>query len=147
MDALYRCAVRSNALLSVDASKAADLSTMPGRTVPLATNSDFGHSIESARRALAARLQEAGIEEPSLDARLLVGAVLGLDLTGLITQAARSLTPEEATRLESYAQRRLAHEPAARILGTREFWGLPFRLSEATLVSRPATDTVVELVL
>ncbi|MGY3236548.1 release factor glutamine methyltransferase [Bradyrhizobium sp. USDA 4448] len=115
--------------------------------VPLATGFDSGHSIESARRALSARLQEAGIEEPSLDARLLVGAVLGLDLTGLIAQAARDLTPEEATRLEGYAQRRLAHEPVARILGVREFWGLPFRLSEATLVPRPDTETVVELAL
>ena len=114
---------------------------------PLATGFESGHSIESARRALTARLQSAGIEEPSLDARLLVGAALGLDLTGLITQAARHLTPEEAVRLEAYAQRRLAHEPVARILGTREFWGLPFRLSEATLVPRPDTETVVELAL
>jgi release factor glutamine methyltransferase len=115
--------------------------------VPLATGFESGHSIESARRALTARLQAAGIEEPSLDARLLVGAALGLDLTGLITHATRQLTPEEAARLEGYAQRRLAHEPVARILGVREFWGLPFRLSEATLVPRPDTETVVELAL
>lgn len=113
----------------------------------MATNSDSGHSIESARRALSARLQAAGFEEPALDARLLVGAALGLDLTGLVTQAARHLTPEEAVRLDGYAQRRLAHEPVARILGVREFWGLPFRLSEATLVPRPDTETVVELAL
>lgn len=111
------------------------------------TNRFTGQSIGSARRALAARLQSAGIEEPSLDARLLVGAVLGLDLTGLITQAARYLTPEETERLEAYASRRLAHEPVARILGSREFWGLPFRLSEATLVPRPDTETVVERAL
>ena len=115
--------------------------------VPLATNFDSGHSIESARRALSARLQSAGIEEPSLDTRLLIGAALGLDLTGLITQATRRLTKEEAARLEGYAQRRLAHEPVARILGVREFWGLPFRLSEATLVPRPDTETVVERAL
>ncbi|WP_342736834.1 peptide chain release factor N(5)-glutamine methyltransferase [Bradyrhizobium sp. B117] len=113
--------------------------------VPLAT--DSGHSIESARRALAARLQAAGIDEPGLDARLLVGAAVELDLTAMVTQAARGLTPEEAARLEGYAQRRLAHEPVARILGAREFWGLPFRLSEATLVPRPDTETVVELAL
>ncbi|QOZ65513.1 peptide chain release factor N(5)-glutamine methyltransferase [Bradyrhizobium arachidis] len=113
--------------------------------VPLAT--DSRHSIESARRALAARLQAAGIEEPGLDARLLVGAAVELDLTAMVTQAARRLTPDEAARLEGYAQRRLAHEPVARILGAREFWGLPFRLSEATLVPRPDTETVVELAL
>lgn len=96
---------------------------------------------------LAALLQSAGIEEPGLDARLLVGAALRLDLTGMMTQAARQFTPEEAARLEAYAQRRLAHEPVARILGAQEFWGLPFRLSEATLVPRPDTETVVELAL
>ena len=115
--------------------------------VPLATGFDPGNSIESARRALTARLQSAGIEEPALDARLLVGAALELDLTGMMTQAARQLTPEETARLERYAQRRLAHEPVARILGAREFWGMPFRLSEATLVPRPDTETVVELAL
>src|SRR4051812_15551414 len=132
MDALPRCEARSNALLSVDASNAADLSTMPGRIAPLATGFSSGPSIESARRALTARLQSAGIEEPALDARLLAGATLELDLTGMVTQAARQLTPEETARLEAYAQRRLAHEPVARILGAREFWGLPLRLSEAT---------------
>jgi release factor glutamine methyltransferase len=111
----------------------------------LATGS--GNSIENARRALAARLQSAGIEEAALEARLLVGAALELDLTGMVTQSARQVSPEEAVRLEAYAQRRLAHEPMARILGTREFWGLPFRLSEATLVPRPDTETVVERAL
>ncbi|MDD1529986.1 peptide chain release factor N(5)-glutamine methyltransferase [Bradyrhizobium sp. WBOS7] len=115
--------------------------------VPLATGFDPVHSIESARRALTARLRSAGIEEPALDARLLVGAALQLDLTGLVTQAARWLTSEETLRLEQYALRRLAHEPVARIVGRREFWGMPFRLSEATLVPRPDTETVVELAL
>ncbi|PMY00599.1 protein-(glutamine-N5) methyltransferase, release factor-specific, partial [Pseudomonas sp. MPR-R2A5] len=70
-----------------------------------------------------------------------------LDLTGLIAQAARHLTEAEASQLASYAQRRIDGEPVARILGTREFWGLPFRLSEATLVPRPDTETVVERAL
>ena len=115
--------------------------------VPLAKASDSGPSIESARRTLSARLQAAGIEEAGLDARLLVGAALELDLTGLVTQASRRLTAEEAARVEAYAQRRIAGEPVARILGTREFWGLPLRLSDATLVPRPDTETVVERAL
>jgi len=115
--------------------------------VPLTTASDSGPSIESARRTLSARLQAAGIEEAGLDARLLVGAALELDLTGLVTQAARRLTAEETARLEAHAQRRIAGEPVARILGTREFWGLPLRLSDATLVPRPDTETVVERAL
>lgn len=106
-----------------------------------------GQSIENARRALAARLRSAQLDEAELDARILLGAILGLDLTGLIAQAARHLTEAEASQLSAYAQRRIAGEPVARILGTREFWGLPFRLSEATLVPRPDTETVVERAL
>jgi len=106
-----------------------------------------GQSVESARRALAAQLRSAQLDEAELDARILLGAALGLDLTGLMTQAARLLTDAEASRLAQHAQRRIAGEPVARILGTREFWGLPFRLSEATLVPRPDTETVVERAL
>lgn len=106
-----------------------------------------GQSIEGARRALSVQLRSAGLDDAELDARILIGAALGLDLTGLIAQAARPLTAAEASRLAQYAQRRIAGEPVARILGTREFWGLPLRLSEATLVPRPDTETVVELAL
>jgi release factor glutamine methyltransferase len=111
------------------------------------SNPFTGQSIEGARRALAAQLKSARLDEAELDARILVGAALGLDLTGLLTQASRPLTAAEASRLAQHAQRRIAGEPVARILGTREFWGLPFRLSEATLVPRPDTETVVELAL
>ncbi|TCU65153.1 release factor glutamine methyltransferase [Bradyrhizobium sp. R2.2-H] len=111
------------------------------------SNPFTGQSIEGARRTLAALLRSAQLDEAELDARILIGAVLGLDLTGLVTQAARPLTAAEASRLMQHAQRRIAGEPVARILGTREFWGLPFRLSEATLVPRPDTETVVELAL
>jgi release factor glutamine methyltransferase len=111
------------------------------------SNPFTGLSVESARRALAAQLRSAQLEEAELDARILLGAALGLDLTGLVAQAARLLTEAETSRLAQYAGRRIAGEPVARILGTREFWGLPFRLSEATLVPRPDTETVVELAL
>ncbi|MBW7971815.1 peptide chain release factor N(5)-glutamine methyltransferase [Bradyrhizobium sp. BR 10289] len=111
------------------------------------SNPFTGQSIESARRTLAARLKAAQLDEADLDARILIGAALDLDLTGLITQAARPLTEAEASRLAQHAQRRIAGEPVARILGAREFWGLPFRLSEATLVPRPDTETVVERAL
>jgi release factor glutamine methyltransferase len=106
-----------------------------------------GQSIESARRALAAQLRSAQLDEAELDARILLGAALGLDLTGLIAQAPRLLTEAEASRLAQHARRRIAGEPVARILGVREFWGLPFRLSEATLVPRPDTETIVERAL
>ena len=104
-------------------------------------------TIEAARRALAARLKSTAIESAELDARILTGHALGLDLTGLISAGQRQLTPDESVRLEEFAGRRLAGEPIARILGEKEFWGLPLQLSSATLVPRPDTETVVELAL
>jgi release factor glutamine methyltransferase len=106
-----------------------------------------GQTVEAVRRAVAARFKSAGIDCAELDARLLVGAALGLDLTGLITSANRALTSDESNHLESLAARRLNGEPVARILGQKEFWGLPLKLSAATLVPRPDTETVVELAL
>ena len=107
----------------------------------------FGQTVETARRALAARFKSHAVNSAELDARMLVGAALGLDLTGLITAAKQLLTSDEANRLEDFSRRRLAGEPVARILGEREFWGLPLKLSPATLVPRPDTETLVELAL
>jgi hypothetical protein len=111
------------------------------------TASLAGQSIEAARRMLAARLKSGSIESAELDARMLVGAGLGIDLTGMIRAAGRLLTPDESNLLESFARRRLAGEPVARIVGHKEFWGLPLNLSPATLVPRPDTETVVEMAL
>ena len=112
-----------------------------------ADESFSGQTVQTARRALAAKLTTQAIESAELDARLLVGAALDLDLTGLIAVAARPITEDEAFRLDRFMRRRLAGEPVACILGFKEFWGLPMHLSPATLVPRPDTETVVELAL
>ena len=106
-----------------------------------------GKTVEAARRVLAARLAAEGIDSAELDARLLIGAALDLDLTGLIASATRQLNESEAARLEQHVARRIDGEPVARILQAKEFWGLPLKLSAATLVPRPDTETVVELAL
>ena len=111
------------------------------------TETFAGQTVETARRALAARFRTSSIDTAELDARMLAGAALGLDLTGIIAAASRLVTADEAVRLEQFTSRRLEGEPVARILGLKEFWGLPLQLSAATLVPRPDTETVVELAL
>jgi release factor glutamine methyltransferase len=111
------------------------------------TESFAGQTVEAARRALTARFKSESIDSAELDARILVGAALGLDLTGVIAASAHLLTSDETARLEDFMRRRLQGEPVARILGAKEFWGLPLRLSAETLVPRPDTETVVELAL
>ena len=61
--------------------------------------------------------------------------------------AQRPLQHDESNRLAALMQRRLQHEPVARILGEKEFWGLRFTLSADTLVPRADTETVVEAAL
>jgi release factor glutamine methyltransferase len=109
--------------------------------------SEQGQTVDAARRALATRFDAAGIDSAEIDARLLVAAALKLDLTGLIASGARQLAASEAELVETFATRRLRSEPVARILGEKEFWGLPLKLSAETLVPRPDTETVVELAL
>lgn len=100
-----------------------------------------------ALRELRRSLAEAGFETAALDARLLLLTALGISATDLITWPDTPLTPEQSGTLAAFLQRRLNHEPVARIIGEREFWGLSFRLSPETLVPRPDTETLVETAL
>jgi release factor glutamine methyltransferase len=106
-----------------------------------------GLTIAQARRTAADRLRECAFDSPDLDARLLVGHALGLDHASLVAQSARPLSGAETAALDTLLARRFAHEPVARILGTKEFWSLPLRITPDVLVPRPETETVVEAVL
>jgi release factor glutamine methyltransferase len=96
---------------------------------------------------MAQAFRQQQLDNPNLDARVLIGHALGLDHSALIAAADRALNPEEAGRIAAAASRRLAHEPVARIIGEKEFWGLSLKLNDATLVPRPETETVVEAAL
>ena len=104
-------------------------------------------TVDQARRQLAQQFREAGLDSPELDARLLVGHALGLNHAALAAESRRVLGVTEWEAISAPAARRLQHEPVARILGTKEFWGLSLRLNAETLVPRPETETVVEAAL
>ena len=106
-----------------------------------------GATVEAARRVLARTFAAAGLDTPELDARILVGHALGLDHASMVTRAGRRLSTAEADAIAALARRRLAREPVARIVGVKEFWGLPFKLNADTLVPRPETEAVVEAAL
>ncbi len=116
---------------------------MAGRDGLNGSSQTRAEALRDLRRALA----EAGFETAALDARLLVLSALGITAADLIAHPDTPLTSGEAEILSANAGRRLAHEPVARIIGEREFWGLPFCLSPETLVPRPDTETVVETAL
>jgi len=104
-------------------------------------------TVGEARRVWAARLREAGIDSPELDARILIGRALALDHAGLAAADARRLTSSDQSAIAALARRRLGREPIARITGAKEFWSLTLTVGAETLVPRPETETVVEAVL
>ena len=108
---------------------------------------DAAFSIDTVRREVAQRFRDRGLDTPDLDARILVGYALGLDRTALMLSGQRRLETGEIARIETLEARRLRREPIARITGTKEFWGLPFKITPDVLVPRPETETVVEQAL
>ncbi len=100
-----------------------------------------------AIREAAAKLRQAGVDEPEPDARLLARAAFGVDFAALLASGHEPVGPSEQARLEAMLARRAAGEPTDRILGVREFWGMPFRLTPETLSPRPDTETVVAAAL
>lgn len=103
----------------------------------------YGAALARARAALKA----AGSASAALDARLLMADAAGLDIAALIARADDELPALAEALFAAHLRRRLDGEPVARILGEKEFWGLPFRLNAATLVPRPETETLVEAVI
>ncbi len=83
-------------------------------------------------------------DNPRLEARLLLAHALGVTRADLIRDPRRRI---DTTAYQALLARRMAHEPIALILGTREFWSLSFEVSAATLIPRPDTETVIEAAL
>ena len=93
------------------------------------------------------RLAAAGIESARADARILVAYVLGVDRNRLIGLPDKALTKSQAQHIEEVAARREKHEPVALIVGVKEFWSLPFKVTRDTLIPRPDSETLIEAVL
>jgi release factor glutamine methyltransferase len=95
-------------------------------------------------RHAEALLREAGVDTPELDARLLMGAALGMTREHMLIHATAKLNQAQVTRVLDFIARRVEREPVSRILGRREFWSLDFHLSPATLDPRPDSETVID---
>lgn len=93
------------------------------------------------------RLKQAGIEGPRQDAVLLLSEATGLTPDRVRLEPAMAVAPDIAARFEALLLRRLAYEPISHILGTREFWSLPFRVTRDVLDPRPDSETLVAGVL
>lgn len=104
-------------------------------------------TVAGALGAARRRLAEADIENPGLDARLLVQAAARLTHEEVIAAPDRVLSEEVCERIDTLTDRRLLHEPISKILGVREFFGRPFIVTRDVLDPRPDTEALIDLVL
>lgn len=92
-------------------------------------------------------LHEAAVDSPRLSAELILQHVCGISRVELATRPETFLTSDQLSRMTGLLRRRADGEPAAYLLGQREFYGRDFRVTPATLIPRPETEHLIEVAL
>ncbi|MFR0873681.1 MAG: N5-glutamine methyltransferase family protein [Bilophila wadsworthia] len=92
-------------------------------------------------------LHEAAVDSPRLSAELILQHVCGISRVELATRPETFLTSDQLSRMTGLLRRRADGEPAAYLLGQREFYGRDFRVTPATLIPRPETEHLIEAAL
>jgi release factor glutamine methyltransferase len=100
------------------------------------------------REALGAAvdgLRAAGVEEPRLDAEVLLAEAMGCERAALIASPGGEVPPPAARRFGEMVRRRLRREPVAYIVGRRGFRNIELAVDRRVLVPRPETELLVEI--
>lgn len=103
----------------------------------------IGQVLSQAREILEAN----NIEDSPLESELLLRHALQLDRTRIYQEFNHQLSQEQERDFWSFIERRLNHEPAAYIVGHREFYGFDFHVNPSVLIPRPETELLVEKAL
>ena len=96
---------------------------------------------------LAKTITQLNTQEAAIEAQLLLQHVLNVNRAWLIAHENDALQANIHAAFGALLKRRLNGEPIAYILGTREFYGLKLKVTPATLIPRPDTETLVEAAL
>jgi len=106
-----------------------------------------GASVREALGAAVDALTAVGVDEPRLDAELLLGEAMGRGRAALVADPAAEVPPAAARQFGEMVRRRLRREPVAYILGRKGFRDLELMVDSRVLIPRPETELVVELAL
>jgi release factor glutamine methyltransferase len=87
--------------------------------------------------------QSRDIDSPRLTAEILLAHVLGVERIDLYARFDQPLSNEELSHLKSLIRRRINREPAAYIIGRKEFMGIDLAVSPDVLIPRPETEFLV----
>ena len=91
-----------------------------------------------------AALKEAGIENPALDAAILLGYVTGEPSDRVLMDKGSALAPSQTARYKTLIQERCGRVAVSRLVGIREFYSRNFHITEDVLDPRPETEILVE---
>ncbi len=92
-------------------------------------------------------LRAAGVEDPRLDAEVMLAEATGCERAALVASPAAEVPPPAARRFGEMVRRRLRREPVAYIVGSRGFRHIDLAVDRRVLVPRPETELLVELAL
>lgn len=106
-------------------------------------------ALSDVLRRVTARLAEAGVPDPGVDAELLAAFVLGGARGSVQAAAVRGdqIAPADASRLDELAERRATREPLQHITGVAPFRHLELRVGPGVFVPRPETEMVAQLAI
>ena len=90
---------------------------------------------------------DKGIENPRLDAEILLCAVLSCPRINLYVHFDQPLKADELAKYREFVLRRGRQEPLAYILGEKAFMNYIFKVTPAVLVPRPETELLVESIV
>ncbi len=90
------------------------------------------------------RLRDNRVENPRLNAELLLARSLNIGREGLYLRLDCKIDKEEKEILEGLIKRRISGEPLQYILGHQEFWSIDFKVDRRALIPRPETELLVE---
>jgi release factor glutamine methyltransferase len=112
-------------------------------------NPPISPSLSDALRAAAARLADAGVPDPDVDAELLAAFVLETGRGGIQAAAVRGdrIEPSPSARLMALVERRATREPLQHIIGLAPFRHLELRVGPGVFVPRPETEMVAQLAI
>jgi release factor glutamine methyltransferase len=92
-------------------------------------------------------LRAAGIEDPRLDAEVLLEHATGWDRARLAANPEGEVPAAAARRFGEMVRRRLRREPVAYVLGAKWFRRIELAVDPRVLIPRPETELLVELAL
>lgn len=104
-------------------------------------------SVGEALGAAVDGLTAAGVENPRLDAELLLGEAMGCERAALLAQPDAGVPPPAARAFGEMVRRRLRREPVAYIVGRKGFRNLELAVDRRVLIPRPETELLVEVAL